>query len=36
VAKTLGIRLPKDWETAAAALEPGKAGVSTETEDETS
>jgi ParB/RepB/Spo0J family partition protein len=42
VAKTLGIRLPKTWDETAAALEPnptrgrssGKAGVSTETEEE--
>ena len=34
VAKTLGIRLPKNWDGTAAALEPKKAGVSTETEED--
>jgi ParB/RepB/Spo0J family partition protein len=42
VAKTLGIRLPKNWDETAAALEPkipkdtgtGEAGVSTETEED--
>jgi len=34
VAKTLGIRLPKNWDGTAAALEPAKAGVSTETEED--
>ena len=34
VAKTLGIRLPKNWDETAAALEPKKAGVSTETEED--